>query len=362
MKYSKKGLLLTAVFACIMVVFLLLFGITEWICGNMTADLDALNGGERWSAAGEEYATLVMHTDDNTALSEYEVESYVSSIDKALEEAAVTSSDRGSIWAYSFYGEGNLQLKGPKSSATANVMYVGGSFFTFHPLEFLYGSPFTYDPTLPDGVVLDEDLAWRLFGTLNVVGMEIPWNERVLTVTGIVAKERNSDAYEKAYGDMPRMYMSYYGYKEGSYTEGGFITFEATVPNPVDGFADGIFRNAVQIREDSMILKENSSRYTFLNRCRIIPTLPYMGRRIDRIVYPYFENELQTVDFHTALWTLTGLICLGIGVLSFLTALICLFKSGFSPTKILKQGVIKTIKHIEKHKNRKITKEKRRRI
>lgn len=351
---------MSAVFAGIAVLFLLLFGGSQLICRNLTADLDALNAGERWSASGEEYATLVLHTDNSTALSEYQVENYVSAVGKALEEAAVTSSDRGSVWTYSFYGESTLQLKGPKSSSAANVMYVGGNFFTFHPLEFLYGSPFAYDPALPDGVVLDDELAWRLFGTLNVVGMEITWNERVLTVTGIVAGERDSAAYEKAYGDTPRMYMSYYGYKAGTYADGGFTTFEVTLPNPVDGFADGIFRGAVQINEDAMVLKENSSRYTFLNRCRIIPTLPYMGMRTDRIVYPYFENELQTLDFHSALWTLAGLICAGLGVLAFLTALISLFCSGFSPTALLKQGVTKTINYVSNHKNRKSMKNRRR--
>ncbi len=362
MKYSKKGLLASAVSAGIMILFLALFGITEWVCRSMTADLDTLNAGERWSAGVEEYATLVLHTDNSAALSEFQVANNISAVDKALEEAAVSSSGKGSVWVYSYYGEDILQLKGPKSKATANVMFVGGNFFTFHPLEFLYGSPFTHDPTLPDGVVLDEDLAWRLFGTLNVVGMEFTWNERVLTVTGITARERDTAAYEKSYGELPRMYMSSYGYHAGNYSEGGYTTFEAALPNPVDGFADNIFRTAVMFNEDTAVIRENSVRYTLANRCRIIPTLPYMGMRTDRIVYPCFENELQTVDFHAALWTLAGLICLGISALSLLIAVICLFRSGFSPTGIVKHWVTKTADKISKHKTSKKYTTKRRSV
>ena len=353
MKYSKKGLRLSAIFAGITAVFLLLFGIAEWICSGITADFDALNAGERWSSSGEEYATIVLHTDSSTALSDYEVEQYAAAMKTALEEASIASSEKGSVWACSYYGESTVSLQGPKSTVTAAAMYVGGNFFTFHPLEFLYGSPFAHDPTLPDGVVLDEDLAWRLFGTLNVVGMEISWNDRILTVTGITARERDTAAYEKSYGDIPRIYMSSYGYQAGSYSEVGYTTFEATLPNPVDGFADTIFRTAVKRNEDTTMIRENSARYTFPNRCRILPKLPYMGMRTERIVYPYFENELQAVDFQTALWTLGGLICAGIGGLSLIISLISLFVSGFSVMGIVKQGVTKTVMTMRKPKTKK---------
>ena len=146
--------------------------------------------------------------------------------------------------------------------------------------------------------------------------------------------------------------MSYYGYTSQQFGETHDITtFEMTLPNPVDGFAAGIITSAIKINEDSAIINENSIRYTFLNRCKRIETIPYIGMRTDSIVYPYFENEMQTVDFYTSLWTLCGLICCGFALLTFLIALICLFRSGFSFTVVLKQGFRKTINVINKQKN-----------
>jgi len=362
MKLHKKGMLASGFSAILCVLFVLLFFLGEWTAAGMTRDLDALNAGERWSAAGEPYATITLHTASESALSLNQVESYAMAIESGLRSASIESSESGRVWTYSYFAEDLVTVSGPKAQAPLRTIAAGGSFFTFHPLEFLYGSPFTHDPTLPDGVVLDEDLAWRLFGTLNVVGMEFTWNERVLTVTGITARERDTAAYEKSYGELPRMYMSSYGYHAGNYSEGGYTTFEAALPNPVDGFADNIFRTAVMFNEDTAVVRENSVRYTLANRCRIIPTLPYMGMRTDRIVYPCFENELQTVDFHAALWTLAGLICLGISALSLLIAVICLFRSGFSPTGIVKHWVTKTADKISKHKTRKKYTTKRRSV
>jgi len=173
-------------------------------------------------------------------------------------------------------------------------------------------------------------------------------------VTGIVEKERNTAAYEKAYGDIPRMYMSYYGYMAASAGTGNNITvLEAAIPNPVKDFARNIFDKAVRINEDTMVVRENSSRYTFFNRCRIISTLPFMGMRTDQIIYPYFENELQATDFFVALWMLGELICGGIAAAALLTSVICLFSSGFSVTGILKLGLHKAGTAITKYKNSK---------
>lgn len=336
MKLKKKGILASGILTLFCLLFAALFGIGEGAVKGMTEELDALTAGERWSADGEPYAVITLHTDENSAFSRSRIESFAMSIDSGLLNASIESAENGSAWTYSYFTENMLSVTGTKATSQIQTMAVGGSFFTFHPLDFVYGAPFSYDRALPDGVVLDEDAAWRLFGAIDVVGMTLQIGGRDMTVTGIVQKERDTDGYTRAYGDIPRMYMSYYGY-ENIYGEGSSITtYEVTLPNPVKGFAMNIFETAVQVNEDTMILRENSARYSIFNRFDRMKELPFMGMRNDRIIYPYFENEMQVTDYRTSLWmvfqTASGagaLICL-------LAAVICLFASGFSVTAGLK--------------------------
>lgn len=364
MKLHKKGLHFAGFSAILCVLFALLFLVGEGVAAGLTKDLDALNAGERWSATGEPYATLTLHTDTENALSRSQIENYAYSIDNALLNESIESAENASVWTYCYYTEDVISVTGPKATASLRIMATGGSFYTFHPLDFLYGAPYVFDKALPDGVVLDEDAAWRIFGAIDVVGMTVEINGREMTVTGIVQKERTTDGYEKAYGDIPRLYMSYYGY-ENIYGENSNITtFEATLPDPVKSFAKNIFKTAVSINEDHMVLRENSDRYSLVNRFNRMRELRYMGMRNDSIVYPYFENELQVVDYTTSVWMIAQTIAGACAILTLLSAIIALFASGFSISGVVKLGWKKAEKSWEKRhaeKRRKKRKHKKRR-
>lgn len=354
MKLHKKGMLASGFSAILCVLFVLLFLLGEWTAAGMTRDLDALNAGERWSAAGEPYATITLHTASESALSLQQVEGYAMAIETGLLNASIESPENGSVWTYGYYAEDLVTAAGPKASAPLQTIAAGGSFFIFHPLEFVYGAPFSYDRALPDGIVLDEDAAWRIFGAVDVVGMTLQIGGRDMTVTGIVRHERTTDGYEKAYGEIPRMYMSYYGYEAIFGEDSNITTYEVTLPNPVKSFAMNIFETAVQINEDTMAVRENSDRYSIRNRFARMKELPFMGMRNDRIVYPCFENELQVTDYFTAVWMLWQTIAASLALLSLLTSLICLFASGFSATALLKTAWRKAEKSLEdKKKNKK---------
>ncbi len=331
MKLHKKGLAVSGIAFAVFLLCLLLFFAGEWAAASLTEDIDALSGGERWSAKGEPYATIALHTDTESALNRNQVESYALSIDKGLLEASMASEGSGSVWTYGYFAEEVVSVKGPKTTSSLQTMAVGGSFLTFHPLKFLYGAAFAYDKSLPYGIVLDEDAAWRVFGAIDVVGMTVEIGGKEFTVTGITAKERDTEGYDRAYGEIPRMYMSYYGYEAIFGDEKTNITtLEMAIPNPVDGFARNIFDNAVKINEDTMVLRENHQRYDLLERFRRMQELPYMGMRNDRIVYPCFENELQVIDYTASLWMIAQVIAAAVAILALLTSIIAVFLSGFS--------------------------------
>lgn len=338
MKISRKWITAAVICAAVLVVFLAFAGICEMISRGMTADIRELDAGARWTSDGSPYATIALYTDTATAFDRSTVEKYAYAITNALLTASIDSPEGGSIWTYSYYGEQSTSVTGPKGSSAAEMQFVGGSYFTFHPLHFLYGAPFSYDSTLPDGVVIDEDLAWRVFGAIDVIGMELTWNGRSFTVCGIVQKERDTEAYKKAYGSTGRIYMSYYGYEMAGGDTQSITAFEATIPNAVKSFAINLFKGAVTVNEDTMVVYENSDRYSFANRFKRIKTLPYQGMRTERIIYPYYENELCVLDFETGIWMVVEVVMLGIAAIGLLGAIFCVTQSGFSPSTIVKNG------------------------
>jgi len=338
MKLRKKGILASAVTAGLFIILAALFGVGELVVSGMTADLHALYAGERW-APEEPYATITLHTDEDAALGRNQAERYAASIESALLQNSIESTGNSSVWAYTYYTETLLDVNGPKAAGKIQTMAAAGSFFTFHPLDFRYGAPFSADDrSLPYVAVLDEEAAWQLFGAVDVVGMEMEVGGQTVTVTGIVRRERDTAAYTKAYGDSPRMYMSYFGYENIFGAADNITTYEAVLPNPVKSFALNIFRTAVNVQEDQTVLQENSARYTFANRFARMQELPYMGMRNDRIMYPYFENELRVIDYRTSVW-MTAEITVGVlAVLSLLVSIILLFASGFSVPLLIKLG------------------------
>lgn len=360
MKLHRKAMLASGFCAILALLFAILFAVGEGVSHSIISDLDTLGAGERWSAAGEPYAVIALHTDTENAFSLQQVESSARSIDAALLEASMASPENGSIWTYGYFTESMVTVTGPKATAPLRTMAVGGNFFTFHPLEFRYGAPFVYDRSLPDGIVLDEDAAWKIFGAIDVVGMTVQIGGRDMTVTGIVRHQRTTDGYRKAYGEIPRMYMSYYGYEAIFGQDSNITTLEVTLPNPVKSFAKNLFDTAVRINEDTMAVRENTERYTILNRFARMKELPFMGMRGDRIVYPYFENELQVTDYITSVWMIWQTLFAAAAVTALLIALICLFAGGFSFTAVLRIGWKKLESTAEQRKKNKTGRTKKR--
>lgn len=335
---NKTVLRVSGIVALVMAGSLLVLGVLELIVHAIFSPVDFIKAGERWSSDGEPYATLALYTEEGSAFKREQVEQYEQSINAALLSASVEEKERGSTWTYCYFSEGLRQVTGPKSSANADIIACGGDFFTFHPLRFLFGAPFLNDPSVPNGVVLDENLAWRIFGAIDVVGMTMTYGDEILTVSGITAAERNSNAYTHTYGEVGRMYMSYSAYYKINGDNAGITGLEVTLPNPVRSFARNIFTTAITVNEDTMSLAEVSSRYSIQNRFSSVSALPYSWARSDRIYYPYWENEARMIDYVCAIFMIFEVALTALAVSSMLLSFILLRVSGFTVTDVVKNS------------------------
>ncbi|MBE6598488.1 MAG: ABC transporter permease [Ruminococcaceae bacterium] len=329
-KVNKKILRLSGVIALVFAGCALVVGLLEWIVWGIASDIDFIKAGERWSASGEPYAVISLYTEEGSALSAAQIEQYARSVDDGLASASVDTSGDGRVWTYAWSAEKVLNAKGPRTNKNAAVTVCGGDFFVFHPLKFIHGNGFLNDPSNPMGVVLDERLAWEIFGAVDVVGMEMSVGELPLVVVGIVSAERDSHAYEYTYGEIPRMYMSYNAYDKINGEAADITAYEVTLPNPVKGFAMNIFETAVSVNEDTTSLAESTERFSLTNRLANMKSLRYSFVRGDKIEYPYWENEARMTDHTCAVIMIFEVITASVGIAAFFLSFTLFFSSGFS--------------------------------
>ena len=62
------------------------------------------------------------------------------SIDAPLSEIGVEAPQGGSLWTDAYCATGQIAVEGPKGSATAQTVAVGGDWFAFHPLTLRSGT------------------------------------------------------------------------------------------------------------------------------------------------------------------------------------------------------------------------------
>ena len=189
-KQYRKILLLV-----LMICAAILFGCVERALGRQ---LSTQQIASEWSAE-DSYAAV---TKDYVIQLEQKLKT-------ALQEASEDTSDvngRTLVDCYSTKGE--LTLYSDRASITARAFGVGGDFFTFHPLKLLSGSYFDGEDLNKDGVVIDENVAWQLFGSNNVAGMYVEINGVQYPVRGVVKSDKGyfSDAADE---EAATVYVSY---------------------------------------------------------------------------------------------------------------------------------------------------------
>ena len=335
-KVNKSILKASGIAALVMIAALALCGIFELAVLGMKNSLGALGAGKRWSADGDRYAVVGLYAEEDAGIVWDNVGGWVRSIDAGLLEASVTPNEGARSWAWCSGADVLLSVQGTKGTVNAETLAVSGDFFVFHPLKFVYGGGFLNDDSNPMGVVLDRDLAWRVYGAENIVGMTVTVGGEEFTIVGITDRESDSAAYKKAYGDVPRMYMNYAGYAKIG--EKNVTLFEAALPNSVRGFAMNIFTGAVRPNESATSVIEATDRFSLKNRFENMKQLSYAWVSVNKIEYPYWENEARVYDYRAAVLMIFEIAAAAVAVISLLLSFILLRISGYSVLQSAKNG------------------------
>ncbi len=266
------------------------------------------NAAKEWAGeSGERFAYISCFLPVNGNISEDYVYSFGDTLDKKLIESSIEAAEGGSLWRCAYSGMENVSVSTDRTNATIYAMGVGGGFFEFHRLFLRSGNYITESDLMHDRVVLDKELAWRLFGAIEVDGMTLEINGKRFIVAGVV--ERDEDfASSVSYPEDSGLYMSYDVFNELTGAE--INCYEIVLPNPVSSFGKNMVTE--NFTASGVEIIEVSSRYSLGNIFDIIGSFGKRSMRTDGIIYPSWENAARLTEDYCALLLLLAMIFMAV--------------------------------------------------
>jgi hypothetical protein len=265
--------------------------------------LESQTLAERWSgASGNRYAQISCFLNNDTTPDQNALFSFAETIDEALLAASLDTT-QGHLWTYAYASESSLTISGSYGTATATVWGVGGNYFLFHPLVLRDGSYISDEDLMEDRVVLDEELAWKLFGSVDIAGMTVTINNVPYPIAGVVSREKDrfsQTTYTKGAG----IYISYTALAK---IEDAPITcYEIVLPDPISGFGLGVVADNFALGAHGVVL-ENTGRFELARIIKVLGSFNTRTIQDNGIAYPYWENAARLVENQLALLLLLGL-------------------------------------------------------
>lgn len=295
-----RKLLLSISGAISFVVFLILLLLSN----HMAQGQDAQQMAERWSKKND-VAQISVFFSRNAYVTEESIEEFQSYIDVALAEASITpesENESARLWADAYSADGRIVIANDRAEIQADAIGVGGDFFLFHPLKLLYGAYFSESDLNQDYCIIDEDAAWQLFGSNNVVGMTVYIGGVPHIVSGVI--ERPEGRMEELAGlSGTVVYVSYQTLSQLG-NNNGINHYEIVMPNPVAGFARDLVAGNIGTDENETEVIENTSRYSLSARLHILFAFGSRAMNGKAIIYPYWENIARGYEDIIALLTL----------------------------------------------------------
>lgn len=291
---------------------LIAFAASLFVSNYIKTPLRSQQAASVWAGqSGERFAQLSVFFPESVPFGDDERHGLYSSLNRALLNASLESTPEFNLYTDAWSAEGTVTLISERtvSPVTAPVFGVGGDFFLFHPLNLRDGSYLSPNDLMKDRVVLDEELAWRLFGSIRLAGFEVLINNRPFTIAGVVARE-NDFASSRAYTAGAGLFMSYEALSDLQRDQARIVCYEIVLVDPITGFAYNALSEL--FTGSNVHIIENSVRFSYTNLFDLIRSFGERSMRMESISYPYWENAALFVEDWLALLlvlTIAFIIC-----------------------------------------------------
>lgn len=303
MKRLKEIIIVMVLFVCTAVL-----AIVEQ---NLADSLSTQTLVSRWSKE-EPFAQISCFFSADAGFTESQIVPMEYQLRQKLQDESIdTTEENGRKLIDAYSSQGELSIRSDRTSTTVRAYGVGGDFFLFHPLTLLSGSYFNGADLNEDGVLLDESVAWTLFGSNNVAGLPVQIADATYIVRGVVRNE--SGLFSKAAGEEePTIYVSYPILDRTTETELPIDCYELLISSPVKDFGTSVLIEQLSASMDvkNFEVVENSRRFDLWQRILLLKSFGIRSMNTKGIIYPYWENRVRGYEDIAALLTLFELICL----------------------------------------------------
>lgn len=308
--------------------------------------LESLTAAERFRGGGEiRFAQLACYLPEGQKKSEDDIWSFRQSLDTKMVEQSLEAPEGGRLYLDAYCGASTVTVSSENGSATVEAVGVGGNYFYFHPLQLRSGSYISEGDIMDDLVVLDEEMAWRLFGGTDLTGMQISVNNAPFVVAGVISRE-DDFASRRAYSGDGGIFMAYSALSR--LDEGmGITCYEIVMPDPISGYARGVVSETFPVGSGDVV--ENSDRYGLVHLVKeVIGQFGERSMRTNAVIYPYWENAARLTEDYAAMLLVSALL---LGLCPALFALVYLIRSIRRGYRYVKRKVPETVEaRIEKHR------------
>lgn len=310
-RISKQKIIL--VLAC--AVLLLVAFILALIRSGMIRRQESQQMAERWSKDGDVAQVSCFFSRDE-GMTRDRLVAFEHKLDEVLQEASITleSENPGArLWTSAYSAQASMLAATDTTSMNVKVIGVGGDFFRFHPQKLRYGNYFYESDLNQDYVVIDEEIAWQLFGGINVPGKVIEVNGKQHVVAGVI--KRPQGAMEKQAGlANPILYLSYESYQKLGGTE-PINHYEIVMSNPIKNFAMDTVKKNIGADDNETEFIQNTDRFSYVNGLKHFKGFAYRSMNGKAIIYPYWENIARGMEDILAFLTLIVVICIAVPAL-----------------------------------------------
>lgn len=250
-------------------------------------------GGE----SGIRFAQLACFLPVGEGKTEEDIWNIRQSLETKFVEQSLTAPEGGSLFLDAYSASASVSVLTDHGNAQVSALGVGGNFFYFHPLRLRSGAYIAERDLMDDLVVLDEALAWRLFGGMELTGLTLYINGVPFVVAGVVAME-DDFAANRALKQEGSLFLSYSALQRLDENL-SIDCYEIVMPDPISGYARGVMEQLLPLGEESMV--ENSGRFSLARLCEVIGDFGERSMRSSAVVYPYWENALRFAEDCAAL-------------------------------------------------------------
>ena len=269
--------------------------------GNSLAKSQRYNyAADRWTQENGGCTQVSCFFSDDSGFTKDNVVSVQMSLKNSLDSAAVFQEQGKKLCPDAYSAPvGRYQFTCDRTGySQADVTAVGGEFFLFRSFDLLSGNYISDSDLMKDGAVIDRTLAFNLYGSDKVAGMNIYINNVRFKIAGVIDDPRTEYESECA-GDYPKAYISYD--MAAKLTDSGeqfrkVNCYEVIVPDPVENFGYNAVDKIFSSYGDNAIVVNNSERFSASVRVKAAKKLSRSGVRDSAIRLPYWENASRIVE------------------------------------------------------------------